>query len=118
MSEIYDAKQDPQFSKGFIDIDEMRTRTLEDGRELPYRYMHGGFEGTDVKFSFCFPEKEAYEGRFYQYLSPFPGPDEELASLPMTGEDDKIAFCRHMAPIMWNQIWDRKQFLQTAMTIR
>ena len=31
MSEIYDAKKDPQFSKGFIDIDEMRTRTLEDG---------------------------------------------------------------------------------------
>ena len=93
MSEIYDAKKDPQFSKGFIDIDEMRTRTLEDGRELPYRYMHGGFEGTDVKFSFCFPEKEAYEERFYQYLSPFPGLDEELASLPMTGEDDKIAFC-------------------------
>ncbi len=73
MNEIYDAKKDPQFSKGFIDIDEMRTRTLDDGRELPYRYMHGGFEGTDVKFSFCFPEKEAYEGRFYQYLSPFPG---------------------------------------------
>lgn len=93
MSEIYDAKKDPQFRQGFIDIDEMRTRKLEDGRELPYRYMHGGFEGTDVKFSFCFPEKEAYEGRFYQYLSPFPGPDEELASLPMTGEDDKIAFC-------------------------
>lgn len=93
MKEIYDAKKDPQFSKGFIDIDEMRTRTLDDGRELPYRYMHGGFEGTDVKFSFCFPEKEAYEGRFYQYLSPFPGPDEELASLPVTGEDDKVAFC-------------------------
>ena len=72
MSEIYDAKKDPQFSKGFIDIDEIRTRTLEAGRELPYRYMHGGFEGTDVKFSFCFPEKESYEGRFYQYLSPFP----------------------------------------------
>ncbi len=93
MNEIYDAKKDPQFSKGFIDIDEMRTRILDDGRELPYRYMHGGFEGTDVKFSFCFPEKEAYEGRFYQYLSPFPGPDEELASLPVTGEDDKVAFC-------------------------
>lgn len=93
MTEIYDAKKDPQFQKGFIDIDEMRTRSLDDGRELPYRYMHGGFEGTDVKFSFCFPEKEAYEGRFYQYLSPFPGPDEELASLPVPGEDDKIAFC-------------------------
>ncbi len=93
MSEIYDAKQDEQFRKGYIDIDEMRTRRLDDGREYPFRYMHGGFEGTPVKFSFCFPEKEQYEGRFYQYLSPFPGPEEELASLPVTGIDDKIAFC-------------------------
>ncbi len=93
MREIYDAKKDPQFQKGYIDIDEERVRKLEDGREIPYRYMHGGFEGTAVRFSFCFPEKKAYEGRFYQYLSPFPGPEEELASLDKEGEDDKIAFC-------------------------
>lgn len=93
MNEIYDAKKDAQFRKGYIDIDEMRVRKLDNGREIPYRYMHGGFEGTAVRFSFCYPPKENYEGRFYQYLSPFPGPEEELASLPMTGEDDKIAFC-------------------------
>ena len=91
--EVYDARTDEQFSKGYIDIDEMRTRRLDDGKELPFRYMHGGFEGTPVKFSFCFPMREQYEGRFYQYLSPFPGPEEELASLPVTGIDDKIAFC-------------------------
>lgn len=93
MGEIYDAKKDKEFENGYIDIDEMRIRKLQDGTELPYRYMHGGFEGTSVKFSFCYPPKEQYEGRFYQYLSPFPGSEEELASLPMTGEDDKIAFC-------------------------
>ena len=95
MKEVYDAKLDPQFSadRGFIDIDEMRTRKLSDGTVLPYRYMHGGFTDTAVKFSFCFPVKEQYEGRFYQYLSPFPGPEEELASLQVTGEDDKIGFC-------------------------
>lgn len=91
--ERYDATKDEQFSKGYIDVDEWRTRKLDDGREIPYRYMHGGFEGTAVKFSYCFPRKEDYEGRFYQYLSPFPGPEEELASLPVTGVDDKIAFC-------------------------
>ena len=91
--EVYDARTDEQFSKGYIDIDEMRTRRLDDDKELPFRYMHGGFEGTPVKFSFCFPMREQYEGRFYQYLSPFPGPEEELASLPVTGIDDKIAFC-------------------------
>ncbi|MCD8074824.1 MAG: PKD domain-containing protein [Lachnospiraceae bacterium] len=91
--ELYDAKKDEQFSRGYIDIDEMRVRKLENGCSIPFRYMHGGFEGTPVKFSFCFPEKDRYEGRFYQYLSPFPGPEEELASIPVTGIDDKIAFC-------------------------
>lgn len=93
MKEIYDAKKDPEFQGGYIDVDEMRVRRLEDGTEIPFRYMHGGFTGTPVRFSFCFPEKENYEERFYQYLSPFPGPEEELASLPVTGIDDKIAFC-------------------------
>lgn len=91
--EVYDAKKDEEFSKGYIDVDEMRVRVLDDGTKIPFHYMHGGFEGTDVKFSFCFPEKDRYEGRFYQYLSPFPGPEEELASLPVTGIDDKIGFC-------------------------
>jgi hypothetical protein len=93
MNEIYDATKDEQFSKAYIDIDEPRIRELDNGRRIPYRYMHGGFEGTPVKFSFCFPEAEDYEERFYQYLSPFPGPEEELASVAVTGIDDKIAFC-------------------------
>jgi hypothetical protein len=92
MKEIYDAKNDPQFSKGYIDIDEIKIRKLENGSEIKYRYIHGGFEGTSVRFSFCYPEKEMYEERFYQYLSPFPAPEEELASLPVMGSDDKIAF--------------------------
>ena len=118
MKEIYDAKKDPQFQNGYIDIDEMRTRILDDGRELPYRYMHGGFEGTNVKFSFCFPLKESYEGRFYQYLSPFPGPDEELASLPVTGEDDKIAFCLlHGAYYVESNMGSGIMFLTAVATI-
>ncbi|WP_346908490.1 hypothetical protein [Faecalicatena orotica] len=91
--DIYDAKLDEQFKNGKIDVSEKRERILDDGAVIPYQYIHGYFEGTDVKFSFCFPEKEQYEERFYQYLSPFPGPDEELASLPVTGIDDKVAFC-------------------------
>ena len=29
-------------------------------------YVHGGFKGTDAKFSFCFPPEEEYQGRFFQ----------------------------------------------------
>ncbi len=91
--QIYDAKLDPTMQNVYFDIDEMRERVLEDGRVLPYRYVHGGIKEHAIKFSFCYPPKEQYQGRFFQYLSPFPGPDEELASLDKTGEDDKIAFC-------------------------
>lgn len=89
---IYDAKKDPEYQNPYIDVDEQRERVLPDGTVLPFRYVHGGFMGTNVKFSFCFPPKEKFKGRFFQYLSPFPGPDEENASLDKTGEDDKIAF--------------------------
>lgn len=91
--EIYEVKLDPDFQDPYVDADEWRERELADGSKIPYRYMHGGFAKKKVKFSFCFPKKEDYQGRFYQYLSPFPGPDEETASLNKTGEDDVIAFC-------------------------
>lgn len=90
--EIYHAKNAPEYQEPFIDIDEQRERILSDGSTVGYRYMHGGFKGTGVKFSYCFPEKENYRGRFFHYLSPFPGPDEELASLEKTGVNDRIAF--------------------------
>ena len=92
---IYDARKDPYYAKPFIDADEMRERKMPDGSRVPFRYVHGGFEGTGAKFVFCFPEKSSFRGRFYQYLWPFPGPDEEVASLGRKGEDDTIAFCLH-----------------------
>lgn len=84
---IYSPADDPQFQKPYIDNDERKVR---DGYNI--RFIHGGFEGTNVKFLFCFPEPELYRGRFFQYLSPFPGPNEEYASLDKKGADDKIIF--------------------------
>jgi len=90
---IYDPKTDPRFEKPYIDADEWRERPMPDGSVIPFRYVHGGFENTGVKFLFCFPEAEKYTGRFYQYLSPFPGPDEEVASYGRLGVNDRIGFC-------------------------
>ena len=90
--QLYDPNQDPRFSRPVIDRDEWQERHLPSGEILPYRFLHGFFEGTDVKFSLCFPPKEKYENRFQQYLSPFPGPDEEMASFGHTGGEDRIAF--------------------------
>lgn len=92
MKIIYDPKTDPVYSRPFVDEDSVKKRITMDNRELTYRYIHGGFEGTNVKFLFCFPEREQYKNRFFQHLSPFPGPDEELASMGKTGEADPIAF--------------------------
>ncbi len=90
--EIYDAKRDTAYQEPYVDVQEWRERDLADGTKIPFLFVHGGFRNTGVKFSFCFPEKESYRGRFFQYLSPFPGPDEEMASLDREGENDKIAF--------------------------
>ena len=89
---LYNAKTDPEFAHPVILEKETREREILGGGPVPYLYVHGKFDGTAVKFLFCIPEREAYEGRFYMHLSPFPGPDEELASLTKTGEDDFIAF--------------------------
>ena len=75
---------DPMFREPYIDID--------DWRDAPVRhhYMHGGFKGTDLKFSFYFPEKAQYQGRFFQHVAPAPG-REDLA-LQGAGENNVIAF--------------------------
>lgn len=80
----YDAKTDPQFQKPYIDIDEWRETSVR------YHYIHGGFEGTEARFSFFFPEKEKYQGRFYQFMPPVQGSED--ASIPLEGKEDKIAF--------------------------
>ena len=51
---------DPRFNDPYVDIDEQRTTPV------PHRYVHGGFKGTDAKFSFYFPPREQFQGRFFQ----------------------------------------------------
>ena len=51
---------DPRFNDPYVDIDEQRTTPV------PHRYVHGGFKGTDARFSFYFPPREQFQGRFFQ----------------------------------------------------
>jgi hypothetical protein len=67
---------DPFFGPPYID---------EDGWEdtgVRHRYVHGGFEGTDTRFAFCFPEAEHYSGRFVQFLEGGPGGHEGKEAHP------------------------------------
>jgi hypothetical protein len=77
-------KQDTIFNKPYIDKDEWREKPVR------HRYVHGGFEGTEARFSFYFPSKEQYKGHFFQYITPFP--DNENLSQGASGEEDKIGF--------------------------
>jgi hypothetical protein len=76
--------KDTSFKVPFIDIDEWRDKPTR------HRYIHGGFEGTNTRFSFYLPTKEQYKGHFFQYITPIP--DNENISQGATGEEDKISF--------------------------
>lgn len=76
--------KDTLFKTPYIDVDEWRDKPVR------HRYVHGGFKGTDTRFSFYFPAKEKWEGHFFQYITPVP--DNENLSQGATGEGDKIGF--------------------------
>src|SRR6266704_7225268 len=78
------AAADPLFKEPYIDVDEWRNAPVR------HRYVHGGFKGTDTRFSFYFPPKDQYLGHFFQYITPVP--DSEKLSQGARGEEDRIGF--------------------------
>jgi hypothetical protein len=74
----------PGFEVPYVDIDESRELPV------PHRYVHGGFEGTETRFSFYFPSVEDYQGRFFQHITPVP--DSENLAQSAVGREDKIGF--------------------------
>jgi hypothetical protein len=76
--------KDSLFNEPYIDVDEWRDEPVR------HRYVHGGFKGRDTRFSFYFPPKEKYDGRFFQYITPVP--DNENLSQGAHGEENKIGF--------------------------
>lgn len=70
---------DPKFAEPFIDQDEWRDAPVR------HRYIHGGFRGTGLRFSFYMPPKEQYKGHFFQYVTPVPD-NENLAQTNGLGQ--------------------------------
>ena len=75
---------DVLFTEPYVDVDEWS--------DLPvrHRYVHGGFAGTETRFSIYLPPAELYEGRFFQHITPVP--DSEHLAQEATGEQDRIGF--------------------------
>jgi hypothetical protein len=68
---------DDFFGAPFIDKDEEKTAPR------PHRYVHGGFAGTDTRFSFCFPDEKDYRGRLLQPLEGANAGHEDVNSGPL-----------------------------------
>jgi hypothetical protein len=75
---------DPLYQQPYVDKDEWRDAPVR------HHYVHGGFKGTDLRFSFYFPDKAQYQHRFFQYITPVP--DNENLAQSAKGEADKIGF--------------------------
>ncbi len=75
---------DAMFKEPYVDVDEWRDAPVR------HRYVHGGFKGTDMRFSFYLPPKEQFQGRFFQYVTPVP--DSENLSQTAQAGDNNIGF--------------------------
>lgn len=75
---------DDEFDDPYVDADEWRDTPVR------HRYVHGGFTGTDTRFSIYLPPEEQYGGRFFQHVTPVP--DSEHLAQGATGEEDKVGF--------------------------
>jgi hypothetical protein len=77
---------DPLLSEPYVDADEWRDTPVR------HRYVHGGFKGTDARFSIYFPPKEQYQGRFFQHVTPTPINEKEGTTGAGTGDQVGFAF--------------------------
>jgi hypothetical protein len=66
--------EDDYFGAPFIDVDEWRAAPHR------HRFVHGGFTGTETRFSFYFPPDERYRGRFLSALEGGVGGHETRAA--------------------------------------
>jgi hypothetical protein len=70
---------DPMFTAPFVDVDEWRDQPVR------HRYVHGGFDDTDCRFSMYFPDPTRYQGRFFHPVSPVPGSEHGATEGAFTG---------------------------------
>ena len=78
---------DPLYTEPYLDIDEWRDQPVR------HRYVHGGFVGTEARFSIYFPSKEQYEGRFFQPLMAVSGNENTAAMAMGRGSEDTGSVC-------------------------
>jgi hypothetical protein len=76
----------PAYTDPYIDQDEWRDAPVR------HRYVHGGFTGTDLRFSFYFPPKEQYQGRFFHPVMHIAGSENNALGRLAGLDGDAIPF--------------------------
>lgn len=76
---------DPVFQNPYIEVDEWRDEPVR------HRYIRGGFKDSDLRFSFYFPDKDQYQGRFFQHLDAMTPQIDDTPSHE-SGPNSRIAF--------------------------
>jgi hypothetical protein len=74
---------DPRYNQPYIDVN--APGATPGG--VSYQYVHGGFTGTDARFSFYFPPAAKYQGRFFQFTYPLVSPGFAGLGLPASEDD-------------------------------
>ena len=74
---------DPRYNQPYIDINQPGATPSG----VKYQYVHGGFTGTDARFSFYFPPADQYQGRFFQFTYPLVSPGFAFLGLPASEDD-------------------------------
>ena len=72
---------DDFFGAPYIDCDEERDAPV------PHRYIHGGFEGTDTRFAFCFPPPDCIDGPAASSRSKAPTPATRTSTPARSAHD-------------------------------
>ena len=67
---------DSYFARPYTDLHEWRDEPVR------HRYVHGGFDGTETRFSLYFPAEEQYAGRFVHNIEGGGGGSDEAAWSP------------------------------------
>jgi hypothetical protein len=68
---------------------------------VPHRMIHGGFEGTDTRFRFHFPPKDAgYQGRMFNPLSGANGGTEDFFTTPLGEAIGGLSTCVRLGGYM------------------
>jgi hypothetical protein len=85
---------DPDLAQPYVDVKRPGTITdAKTGVTVNFLYVHGGFKGTDTRFSFYFPDKDKYQGRFFQTTYPTLSQEDAAAGCPAVGTSDcSVAF--------------------------